>query len=287
MTFDIDSWVKSPSKKWRAEQKKAIEIVIKAIALGKNLCADMVMKGGMLLILRYNHPRYSGDIDFSTPATIDKFDQVFFKSELNDALYESSVRCDHGIICQVQSFKLKPKLSQNPTFPTLRINIGYAHKSNKTELKRLRMGASINVVKIDYSFNEPIYNKDIIKLSDGSELTVYSLSEIIAEKFRAILQQPSRQRARRQDIFDIYTLLTNSVVRIDDMCRKDILNILRKKCSSRGIEVDSKSMSFPAVKEWAKKQYHQISQEIEGSLESFEDTFFVVETFYSKLPWSE
>ncbi|MEJ2622018.1 MAG: nucleotidyl transferase AbiEii/AbiGii toxin family protein, partial [Candidatus Thiodiazotropha sp.] len=38
-------------------------------------------------------------------------------------------------------------------------------------------------------------------------MTAYSLTDLIAEKLRSVLQQIKRERQRRQDIFDLFLLL--------------------------------------------------------------------------------
>src|SRR5690606_24880128 len=80
--------------------------------------------------------------------------------------------------------------------------------SNQALVKRLDGGKAVNIVNIDYSFNEQSFHKEIIKI-DGAEFEAYSIIELVAEKIRAILQQKTRNRNREQDIYDLHFILTN------------------------------------------------------------------------------
>ncbi len=65
----------------------------------------------------------------------------------------------------------------------------------ETSLKR---GQPTNIiVEIDISFNEPSLKQvQILRLTGEHDLLAYSLVDLIAEKYRAILQQIPRQRRR-------------------------------------------------------------------------------------------
>ena len=62
-------------------------------------------------------------------------------------------------------------------------------------------------MRVECSFNEVINNIEVLEISPGRALNAYTLSDVIAEKFRALIQQPIRNRYRRQDVYDIYMLL--------------------------------------------------------------------------------
>ena len=89
----------------------------------------------------------------------------------------------------------------------LSLNIGYAPRSNPSALKRLMAKQSPMIVEIDYSYNEAVLDIDLLSLSNGESLQVYSQINLMAEKYRSLLQQPIRRRNRRQDIYDLALLL--------------------------------------------------------------------------------
>ncbi|WP_293504836.1 nucleotidyl transferase AbiEii/AbiGii toxin family protein [Roseateles sp.] len=74
------------------------------------------------------------------------------------------------------------------------------------EFKRLNAGQSAKAIQIDCSFNEwasDVEEGDV----DGGVLAMYAYHDLIAEKLRSVLQQPIRNRARFQDIYDLCLLL--------------------------------------------------------------------------------
>lgn len=65
-------------------------------------------------------------------------------------------------------------------------------------------------------------------------MRAFTLHELIAEKFRALLQQPIRNRYRRQDVYDIAFLVETN--QLDDEDRAHILTTLIEKCRTRNID---------------------------------------------------
>lgn len=61
---------------------------------------------------------------------------------------------------------------------------------------------------MDISFNNPVCAFELYELEQGSSIAVATLEDILAEKLRALLQQPIRNRSRRQDVLDLAVVLT-------------------------------------------------------------------------------
>jgi hypothetical protein len=77
-------------------------------------------------------------------------------------------------------------------------------------MKRLESNQSPSVISIDFSFNEKTYDFDFLSLDGGDNddnVKTYSLTDLMAEKYRSVLQQKVRERNREQDIYDINYLL--------------------------------------------------------------------------------
>ncbi len=105
-------------------------------------------------------------------------------------------------------------------------------------------------VRLDVTFSEPpLQRADIIDIGDGIELHTYSLIDVIAEKYRALLQQAIRRRARRQDVYDLDYLLRRYA--FDTATREAILATMRDKCRSRDIEPAASSLDDPEVRDRA------------------------------------
>lgn len=201
--IDLENWVEGSSGDY--DQRAVIHILLHAIGSSENLRTSMIMKGGNLLGIRYASKRYTKDIDFSTGMKYREFDEDSFKRDLSEALIASAGALSYPYHCWVQRMRIEP----NPegTYPTLKINIGYANTSVEKERKWIESGISQKVLNIDYSFNEATYNNEIIQISDDASIIAYSIEDVMAEKIRSVLQQPVRKRNREQDIYDINYLL--------------------------------------------------------------------------------
>ncbi len=161
--------------------------------------------------------------------------------------------------------------------------MGYAYKGSN-EHKRLLNGKAVKTIPIDYSFNEITRKIERAQISDGKYISVYSLIDLIAEKYRAILQQKGRNRARRQDAFDLFYLfkMKSSLTKKD---KKEILNTLILKSESRGLFIDCSSIDSKEIEVRSKSEYHQLKQEVEGELPPFDETFSRIKSFCKSLPW--
>ena len=63
---NIERWVEAADNDTQKEFREAVHTILAAIAEEKNLRADMVLKGGTLLAIRYHSHRYTKDIGLST-----------------------------------------------------------------------------------------------------------------------------------------------------------------------------------------------------------------------------
>lgn len=280
---DLTTWVEQEENPLNREFREAVHTILFAIGRCQNIATQMIMKGAILLAIRYNCIRHTTDIDFSTEMKSAEFDKDKFLSELSESLIIATEALDYGLACRVQSAKFHPP-SPEASFPTLKIKIGYAYTADINSHKRLLKGNSSKVVEIDYSFNEATYNLEDIALKKGGKLLAYSYIDLIAEKYRAILQQQKRNRSRRQDIYDLYYLFThgNPPSRAD---KYKILESLIKKAAAREITADRLSMRDPEIIRRSKHEYHNLKSEIIGDLPEFDTAYNHVQSFYESLPW--
>ena len=224
------------------------------------------------------------DIDFSTAKTLKEFDIEEFIQELKSALLEAVESLDYGLDCRVQSYKQQPPKS-DATFPTLSISVGYAYKHDRNAHRRLMNNNSSTIVEIDYSLNEPSREIEIFEIEEGKQIQIYGFTELVAEKFRAILQQVARKRRRRQDVYDLSFLLTHHPQAQDAATKKMILDSLIEKSLSRGLTVEKKSLSNPEVIKLSSEEYHLLASEIEELLPDFDKVYSVIRDYYEALPW--
>ncbi len=162
-------------------------------------------------------------------------------------------------------------------FPALKIWVRYVSNPGH--------GQKTDDIRLDVTFSEPpLQRADIIDIGDGIELHTYSLIDVIAEKYRALLQQAIRRRARRQDVYDLDYLLRRYT--FDTATRRAILVTMRDKCQSRYIEPAASSLDDPEVRDRAATEWERIGLET-GDLPDFAGCFETVQEFYKGLPWDD
>jgi len=234
----------------------------------------------------YDSPRQTADLDYSTTIKPTHENVENLVTSLNGAF--ARVAADLGyadIVCKVQSIKVRPKPSsfEQDTGPSLQVKVGYARRGGNQE-KRLEKNAAAQVLDVDISFNEPIGAIQVVKLasSDSHEFQVYSIYDLIAEKYRALMQQEGRKRYRRQDVYDIWMLLKQ--FHLDEEEKIKLKNLIVEKCGARGIYPNKQSLSDPKLAQRAQSEWDTLELEI-GEVPDFGLCFDVVSKFYGALPW--
>lgn len=282
--LDISNWTDEVLE--QRSFRQAVHIVLAAIAGTPDLQANMIMKGGILLSLAYEGSRFTKDIDFSTPRTLKELDIQEFIRKFESALGRAVEQLDYGLDCIVQSWRQQPP-QEDADFATIRLRIGYAYKGHAAAHRRLLKKNSSQIVKVDYSLNEPLGDPEICEISEGETIQVYSFHDLIGEKLRAILQQEVRNRIRRQDTYDLYCLLRHYPSAADEQTRSRVLSSLKDKARARGLEVCKSSMANPNIIERSKAEYGNLISEISGDLPPFDEAYASVKDYYESLPWDE
>ena len=281
----ITEWVGADTDSSETELRQAVHTVLYAIASSRSLQQNMVIKGGVLLAVQYGNTRYTRDIDFSTDQQYADFDAGAFFDELESCLADAVEALDYGLDCQIQSSRVKPKA--DATFPTLHVKVGYAYFGSGKH-QRLVKKQCPDTLMLDYSFNEPSVEIDELDIIECGLLRAYSLPDLVAEKYRSMIQQPVRNRIRRQDVFDLHTLLTtyNAILVSPDVC-KQVYETLQVKSEIKGLDVGSLSLADPGVVSRSQKEYGQLEHEVTGELPDFDAAYALVQGYYEALPWSE
>lgn len=284
--IDVNKWVEEARRNpVLFQQRKCTDIVLTAIGLSSNLSEKLILKGGTLMALAFGSERATADIDFTSIEEPEGFaDNI--SEELNARIPEAINQLGYlDITCRVQSVEKRPRPRnfENMNFPALLIRLGYAQKGGKQEEALSRKQAA-NIVEIEISFRDQVFHFQELYLEDAKvAVRAFSLSEIIAEKFRALFQQVTRNRYRRQDVYDIAYLIENE--NIDDPLRSEILEVMKEKCLSRKIDINADSIFSPEVKARALADWDTLKLEV-PDLPDFEEAFSKVSTFYRSLPWS-
>ncbi|MBK6867123.1 MAG: nucleotidyl transferase AbiEii/AbiGii toxin family protein [Burkholderiales bacterium] len=281
--IDIEAWVEAAPDGQRGF-REAVHIVLDSIGHSQNLRTRMVMKGGLLLAIRYESTRFTRDLDFSTSERYIAADAEKLLAEFEAGLAIAEDRLPYETACRLQSRKVEPK-GENRTHHNLALTIGFADKSHPGAMARLTSKNSAQVVHIDYSFNEAVFDVELLELDGGTTIRSYSLHNVLAEKMRSLLQQPIRKRNRRQDVYDIWLLL-ESVPPFPAAELALIHEMLVMSCRSKGIEPTVDSMDDEAVVKMAREGYADLQADVDGDLPSFEDAMIRVTAFYDSLPWN-
>ena len=278
---DIVGWVKEAPES-QQEFRKAVHLVLLAITNRTELQETMIMKGGVLMAIRYKSERYTSDLDFSSTILRSAMDVNEFEQALRQSLLEAVTDSPYNLDCRLQRCRINPP-SADASFVNIEISIGYALMGTPNH-QRLMKGQAPTTVSIDFNLNERILGVECLDLGDGAKLQVYEFTDLVAEKLRSLLQQEPRNRYRRQDTYDLRLLLD---MPITDSEKRDILNSLLEKARSRNIDPTPDALDNPEVRRRAKRDYPTLSDEVPGELPDFDESFDRILKFYRSLPWDQ
>jgi predicted nucleotidyltransferase component of viral defense system len=277
------AWVAAAPDAPTRELRMAVHTILAAVSRAPRLPNLMALKGGILLALEYQGDRFTRDIDFSTAKTVPELSVDGVAEELAAVLRLQVQMLDYGLDCRIQGRELKPP-GETRTWPTLQLRIGYAPISDPARHRRLLSGKSPTVLALDLSYNQVITAVELVSIPGGGEVKAYALPDLIAEKLRAMLQQPSRHRNRRQDVYDLYRLLARPEVR-DGAFEAAVLQALKAKSSGRNLAVNRESIADPEVRRRSQRDYAYLQAEIASELPEFERAYAAVRDYYEHLPW--
>lgn len=281
---NFQAWEDAAAQDKQTQQERiASEIFLAALGSTENFRKQIFLKGGILVGAVYESGRNTADLDFSTTLVPSKQFLKELEAELITALPAASAQVGSpNTIMKVQSVKYRPRPETfvEADAPAIEVKFAYAERGTKGEI-RLNNGNSSNVIYADISFNEEIFSVQEICIGDtGLSFYAYSKCDLIAEKLRSILQQKTRQRNRRQDVYDLWFLIKNHPVS-EAEC-SEILSVFLQKCQSRNIVPNSDSLADEEVIQRSKADWQSLKSEVEY-LPSFEDAFQIVENFYAAL----
>lgn len=285
LDLPIDAWVGAAQNNPATYRSRQVtHILLAAIGLTPDLQESMILKGGTLMMLAYASPRGTQDVDFTVAVSPEPFAEDLTE-KLNPAMQRAASQLGYvDIVCKIQSLKRLPRPStfETATGPALQITIGYAKRGTNDE-KRLVDKQASNVLRVDLSFKDPVIHTAGAKLERPAvTIRAYALEDVIGEKLRALLQQPIRNRHRRQDIFDIAWLLDHSNLTDED--KKRIHDSLIGKAEARDVECSIDGFDDPEVKRRASADWNTLDLEV-ANLPDFETLYARVREFYRDLPW--
>lgn len=281
---DFQAWEDAADLDRQTRQERiASEIFLAALGSTESFRRTVFLKGGILVGAVYESGRNTADLDFSTTQKPSTDFLAKLETELMAALpAASAIVGSPDTVMKVQSVKYRPRAETfaEANTPAIEVKFAYAERGTKGE-ERLKKGNSSNVIYADISFNEEIVAIQEICIGDtGLSFYAYSKCDLMAEKLRSILQQKTRNRNRRQDIYDLWFLLEQHPVSPEECL--EIREIFIQKCRSRDIEPDVRSLEDDEVRERSKAEWESLADEVEY-LPPFDDAFQAVQSFYATL----
>lgn len=282
---DVRAWVEaSKSNPVLYRDRQVTEIVLATIGIAPSLKDSLVLKGGTLMALAFKSDRLTGDVDFTAQVSPEGFQEKLV-AELNDLMPKTALKLGYlDLACRVQGVDKKPRPENflEGDFPALHVRVASAERGSRQE-QLLAQGRAARILNLEITFRDQVYAFQELCLTDaGVAVHAFTLCELVAEKFRALLQQPIRRRNRRQDVFDIAYLIETQKFDAEDL--KVIRDTLLAKCLSREIRPTKDSISESEVVERARADWETLSLEVK-ELPAFDERFKLVEQLYRSLPW--
>lgn len=253
----------------------AIRAVLDALGRDEYLSEEYVLKGGNALRYAFFGRRASVDLDLSaktirTDQVTDETKAVLeeFCGHLETALEE--VAPEYGFsMLTIQSTSILPPNRPRRRFPALEVSVGYSRRADRTP-------PFSDVVRLEVTLNEVVCEAEYAPLEGGAAIHVSSINDIIAEKCRALLQQPIRNRERPADVYDIWFYMDRRPELLDP---ERITRFLEEKTETRDrIRLSKSAFRDPDIRERAATDWDQIAPRLPAGeeLPSFETAFAAV-----------
>lgn len=286
LEVDLTGWSAGAAANPLTErERQATEVFLAALGMTATCKDKIYLKGGILVGAVYASGRNTADMDFSTTIAPSKGFADLLGEELQAAFPRAAAALGIPTLrLRMQSVKFHPRKDTfvEADFPAISVKFAYAKAGSKLETA-LEAGTCGAVLYADISFNEPITCVQTVFMKGvDASILAYSLLDLVSEKFRALLQQVTRDRYRRQDVFDLHYLLTEAGA--DQLSKDSLLNCFLEKCLSRGIEPNLESLNDPEVRARAKSEWATLAQEV-GYLPDFDYSFELINNFYRSMPW--
>lgn len=254
--------------------------VLAALALNQELSSYIVMKGGNALDFVWNPNRSTRDLDFSLNTQLRP--GIPTEAELGQKIkigFRSAEQLT-GVRLHLNKIDHNPK-GADKSFVTFEARIAYAMPGEETQIRKFDSGLpGANVVPVEISVNEVICDFELIEFEPDVLLRVSTLEDIIAEKLRAILQQPIRKRGYRgQDVFDIAQLVRSG----REVNRGNVARFLLLKASGRDVPVSKGAFRDPEIERRARLNYDAIQATARNSQIEFDEAFAELIAFVDTL----
>jgi len=239
-------------QQWVVEKDYVISYLLKAISVTDDLNELLVMKGGTALRkLYFKDYRFSEDLDYST-REIGPITNLETKITSAANLAEDLLNERGPFRIEISPLELRDPHPGGQASYVIRVQF----PDHRQPLCR---------VKVEITIDEPVLLQPEIRsiLHDFPEpfkgsVSVYQMTEIVAEKLRALLQNLARMDARgwgsgrvARDYYDLWYLLDRI-----ELNGEVLTNLTKRKSAHRNVQADSIDDFFsPSLIELAERQW--------------------------------
>lgn len=273
----ISEWCRQRNIPIHEGRQRFMEFVILVcISNNRTLSSGLVFKGGNALRFVYQNPRSTIDLDFTVtandiPDNVDDLRQLF-----NQALRWAERR--YNVKAKCQSIKRNPPLGTRPTYG---VRIGYQFQTDRYFSSFEDRNVS-TVIPLEISFFDLVCENTLYtpERTLDSTIRVCTLEDIVAEKLRALLQQPIRNRFRWQDVYDLARIYRELQENLDFT---KISEFFLKKCKIR--EITPMRSSFDErVREMAELDYEKrVLEQAPSDIILFDEAWVMVKNLVDQL----
>jgi predicted nucleotidyltransferase component of viral defense system len=235
-----------------------------------------VLKGGNALDFVWQPNRSTRDLDFSSK------DSTLTAEQIRTLLAPSLDRVSRstGVLYRVQRMEQQPP-GPNRSFITFEGSVGYALPDDQRNRQLIQQDKSSKAtVPLDVSLNEPIGGTVEIDIASSNPLQVCVLEDIVAEKLRALLQQPLRNRYRSQDVLDICVAVREN----PNLDIKLVAEFLLEKAKARDVPVSRAAFHEKQIRSRAFEGYDGLQETTRNAFVEFEEALAIVLSFVDRLP---
>lgn len=278
----IPAWSTTTATPVQEARRRFVQfILLCGISSVRSLRDHLVFKGGNALDFVLQPNRSTIDLDFSLD--MDGGQALADATEIRDALNVGlrQVAPVFGVALSVHSVEQQPP-GADRTFITFRARIGYALPDERQLMIRMANNQkSSHVLPIDISINEPIFDSTTFKIDDRfGDLRISTVEDIVGEKLRSLLQQPIRNRGRKQDMLDIAVAVDSN----ESIDRQDVAAALLVKAQARGAPVTRLAFHDPEVSRRAAVDYGALEGTTRTMFIPFDEALAIVLAFVDELP---
>lgn len=275
---ELGAWCAAHGATLDEGRKRFMQFVVLESLADSELRERLSFKGGNALRFVYRNPRGTVDLDFTADAAFPD-DPSRIRAVLDPPLRRGAER--FGVRARLQRIRRDPP-GPDRTMPTYHASVGYQFPGDRHFADFDRFSRPLNtVVELEISLNDVVCETAPAQLHPAYAVRIHTctLEDILAEKLRALLQQPLRNRNRRQDVYDIARMLRMHRSQVD-ACK--VARYLTAKAAARAIRA-TRSAFDDEVRRRARVDYETLFDSLDPAFIPFDEAWGELVSFVHTL----